>query len=317
MMDMTSKIISNFDKERQFQTYSIFRKLISGKIHSAKARAINRSIAYLKKRHELNKEDIFIRLFERYEDRQHYRKFKKYPGGLEQFIADYLYRELNGLKNWLDQDKIEESTERICRALRNKNNEQELLSHAYLCFQWILAGHGYFAINRKIRKKMETLTGKYRISHQEILFELFEDFRERKLHLRYDSRLASMRTFISHHVNYRLSDKIRGMKRLDREIKVGGYDDDALRLAEGISLNDRLHISGLQNNMTPEKILIDKQLIEHLVKFLGEDDAKVLFGITSRKSEAERKGMRYDAYCKRLRRKLLDCVPEFEKAGYC
>jgi len=315
-MDMISKTISTFDKERQFKTYSIFRKLVYGKIQSLMAKDIAQSIAYLKKRHGLNKEDVFIRLFGRYQDNRYYLKFREYSDNLEKFIAVYLCKELDELKKQLDRNKIDESTGRIYQELLAENKEQELLSHAYVCFQWIIGGYGNYAINYAIRKKIKPLMGKYGMTRQEILYELFEDFLEKKIHLRYDSRRASLYTFLLYHINNRLTDKLRKMKNLDNETKVNEIDD-ASCYANGISFLESLDESTAYSKETPETLLIQKQLIEHLVKFLGEDDAKVLLGLESRKSEAERIGLGYDAYCKKLRRKIMRNLSEFEKAGYC
>ena len=316
-MDMISKKISTFEQEMQFKTYNIFRKLIFGKSKSLIVKEISRFMEYLKKQHGLNYEDVFIQMFVRYQENRYYRQFKEYSGGLEKFIAEYLCKELDELKKQLNQNRIKESAERIHQAWIEKNKEQELLSLAYGCFQWIIGGLGNYAINNSIRNKIKALMEQFGMMRQEILVELFEDFLEKNILQRYDSQRASLYTFLLYYINNRLTDKIRSKKRFNREIKVGGFDEEELYRAEGISPNDHLSISGMHKSMNPEQLLIKKQLIQHIVKFLGEDDAKVFLGLESRKSESERLGVHYDAYCKRLHRKIMENLSEFKKAGYC
>lgn len=79
---------------------------------------------------------------------------------------------------------------------------------------------------------------------------------------------------------------------------------------------EREGMDGLINLNTPEDELIGKELMQMALDFFGDDDLSVLLGARDRKDEAERIGVDYYSYCKRLKRKTQKFRSHLENIGY-
>jgi hypothetical protein len=72
----------------------------------------------------------------------------------------------------------------------------------------------------------------------------------------------------------------------------------------------------LADELTPENLVIAKELQNLISNHFGEDDTAVLLGWQNRESEAGRLKISKEAYCKRLQRKTGFFKDVLEEAGY-
>ncbi len=84
-----------------------------------------------------------------------------------------------------------------------------------------------------------------------------------------------------------------------------------------ISFLEKIGADGLVDYTTPEDLVIAKELLEIIINHFSENDARVLLGYTDRRTEAKRLSISYDAYNKRLQRKISAFLPVLKEAGYC
>jgi hypothetical protein len=199
--------------------------------------------------------------------------------------------------------------------------QKDLMNQSYQQFKWTLSNNGNLKINRKIEYKTRRLKQEYGLEYDEIFNGLFDEFLYTKLYEKITPE-KTLSTFIIHTTNYGLNGQIR--KKKQEKLKFPSISLDALakKSSDGycgstISFLEMLGADGLVDYTTPEDLVIAKELLELIIDHFGENDAEVLFGYKDRKSEAERLSIGYDAYCKRLQRKIAAFLPVLKEAGYC
>ncbi len=199
--------------------------------------------------------------------------------------------------------------------------QQELLNESLKLFQWSLSNNGKLQINKKIGSKVRYLKQKCGLEYDEIFNQQILIYLEKKLHEKYNPEKA-LSTFVAHSTNYGLSEeqrKFKPWKKNYQEISLDellqGSSDDMSQVS--LSYLEKIGAHDVVEYTTPEDLCIAKELMEIIIKHFGERDAKVLLGYTDRRTEAERLSITYEAYCKRLFRKILSFLSVLEETGYC
>jgi hypothetical protein len=199
--------------------------------------------------------------------------------------------------------------------------QKELLNQSFQKFEWALSGNGYFKINKKIKYKVRKLEQDYDIERDEILNNAFENLLDKKHYEKYDSE-KSLSTFTIHYTNYNLNIQIRKQRNEKKNYPKISLNSLGEKTPDGycgssISFLEKLGADGLVDYTTPEDLVIAKELLEIIINHFSENDARVLLGYIDRRTEAERLSISYDAYNKRLQRKISAFLPVLKEAGYC
>ncbi len=199
--------------------------------------------------------------------------------------------------------------------------QKELLNQSFHKFKWALSGNGNFKINKTIQYKVRKLEQDYDIEQDEILNNAFEKLLDKKHYEKYDSK-KSLSTFTVHYTNYNLNIQIRKQRIEKKNYPKISLDGLAQQSFDGycgssVSFLEKLGADGLIDYTTPEDLVIAKELLEIIINHFSENDARVLLGYTDRRTEAERLSISYDAYSKRLQRKISAFLPVLKEAGYC
>ncbi len=200
-------------------------------------------------------------------------------------------------------------------------DQQELLNQSNQQFEQALSSNGNFKINRIIGYKTRRLKYEYGLEDDEILNALFDEFLRKHLYEKITPE-KTLSTFIIHTTNYGLNGQLRKQQQQKRNYPSFSLDSLAEESSDGycgsaVSFLEDLGAEGLVDYTTPEDLIIAKELMELIIDHFGEDDAKVLLGYTDRRSEAKRLSISYDAYYKRLQRKISAFLPVLQEAGYC
>lgn len=200
-------------------------------------------------------------------------------------------------------------------------DQQELLNQSNQQFEQALSSNGNFKINRIIGYKTRRLKYEYGLEDDEILNALFDEFLRKHLYEKITPE-KTLSTFIIHTTNYGLNGQLRKQQQQKRNYPSFSLDGLAEESSDGycgsaVSFLEDLGAEGLVDYTTPEDLIIAKELMELIIDHFGEDDAKVLLGYTDRRSEAKRLSISYDAYYKRLQRKISAFLPVLQEAGYC
>ena len=102
------------------------------------------------------------------------------------------------------------------------------------------------------------------------------------------------------------------------EIPFSQLSKDASIKTMGSSIEsfERDGVDGLIDEDDPEMIIMGKQLLEAAADHFGDNDLDVIFGLKDKRAEAERLGIDYDTYRKRLQRKLAKFKSILKDDGY-
>jgi len=197
---------------------------------------------------------------------------------------------------------------------------QDLLNQSVREIQTALSGRGKYKINRKIRRKVWSLTEDFGFEQDEIENVATEEFLSRKLYEKCKPE-KPLSTFCTYFASYSLNGQLRTEKHRRKHYKAISLDS----LAQDSHDNDWAYTEEflepaenepLADHLTPEDFLHAKELLELIIKHFGYDDAAVALGCKSRRAEAKRLGITLDAYCKRLQRKTDSFKIVLKKAGY-
>jgi len=191
-------------------------------------------------------------------------------------------------------------------------DRNELLAEAYTNLEWALSGKGKLDTNRSIRRKVRYLAELYGISSEDLFHDIFETFVAKKHYEKFNSAKGKLSTFMTHYANLSLLNIIKKYKRIDSNSKEVPLPDDyedtfdqdkrySLSYLDGVDL-----LEGLVERKTPEDLYLAKESNEKIKKSFGEEDYEVLIGLRTRREEAERRGIKYDTYRKKLYRSRLD-----------
>jgi len=196
----------------------------------------------------------------------------------------------------------------------------DLLNQSVREIKKALSGIGKFRINRRIRYKVRILKEDHGFGGDEILSAVFDEFLSKCLYVKcHPSKTLS--TFFVYFVNYSLSGLIRRQLNEERCFPKVSLDSIARKTHDnewGSSASFLETASGgrLADEITPEDLLVAKELQELISNHFGEDDSEVLLGDRSRESEADQLNISEAAYCKRLQRKTDSFKIVLKDAGY-
>jgi hypothetical protein len=134
----------------------------------------------------------------------------------------------------------------------------------------------------------------------------------KKHYEKFNSAKGKLSTFMTHYANLSLLNIIKKHNRLNSNNKTVSLPEDnedtfdqkrrySLSYLEKIDFSD-----GLVERKSPEDLYLAKELYEKMEEFFGENDLEVLQGVRTRSEEAERKGIDYETYRKKLYRRRLD-----------
>ncbi|MBI9084888.1 MAG: hypothetical protein JEZ11_14945 [Desulfobacterales bacterium] len=189
---------------------------------------------------------------------------------------------------------------------------------AYSLFKKTLDGQGYLPENQSIRENVRLLEAEYGIDKMELLNAQFFLMLRKGLARKYRPERA-LSTFVTYCIFYGLKEQLRNEKirrQLITSLEELQQNSASGRIGISIVFLERLGIDGLVDSVTPEDIIIGKQLLALIIDHFGIGDTQVVLGFKSRKEEAERLGVEYAVYRKRLFRKKESFRPVLIEHGY-
>ena len=177
-------------------------------------------------------------------------------------------------------------------------------------------------MNHSIQKRVKWLFHRYGITRKEIIEHLKWKYKGQKKHKRHDPNLSCLKTYVLTFCYYGVLSLVRELKKHDAHLSLIPLDQNF----QGEKINGRSGASyepyeqegneGLVEPNNPEDILIGKELMQMALDFFGEEDLEVLLGAKDRTAEADRLGIRYDTYQKRLERKRQRFKTILQQSGY-
>lgn len=180
---------------------------------------------------------------------------------------------------------------------------------------------GRFGILNSINRNVKQLYHRYGITRDEIGSRLKYTFLKRSRHIKYDSDRASIDSYVAWFVYYEvltLMDECQRRLKRCRTIPLSELDigERVSRIGASVEPYERQGSDGLTNYDSPEDEIIGKELMQMALDFFGKDDLEVLLEARARTEEAERLGIDYYTYCKRLKRKVERFRSHLEAIGY-
>lgn len=177
-------------------------------------------------------------------------------------------------------------------------------------------------MNHSIQKRVKWLYHRYGITRKEIIEHLKWKYKGQKKHKRHDPNLSCLKTYVLTFCYYGVLSLVREMRKHDAHLSLIPLDQyfqgEKINGRSGASYEpyEQEGIEGLVEPNNPEDILIGKELMQMALDFFGEEDLEVLLGAKDRTAEADRLGISYDAYLKRLDRKRQRFKTILIQAGY-
>lgn len=204
-------------------------------------------------------------------------------------------------------------------------DREQILIESYRLLGKAVSGKGKFRINERIKGKCRYLRETYGLHHEDLVHALFEKFIDTGMYLKFNPVKTELSTFIAHYANYTLLDLIRkydtglhGYLEVNFEREKNRWVEREDRDIERYRANrKRPEPISAVNHITPEDYYFAKHLAGLISDFFDEGEILVLLGCRSRKDEAERLSVSYEAYCKRLARKTDSFKLILKEAGYC
>ncbi|QTA82747.1 Uncharacterized protein dnl_51290 [Desulfonema limicola] len=187
--------------------------------------------------------------------------------------------------------------------------ETEIINRSNKIIRLLIIKEGGFQINKTIQKKVKILRTIHSLEADEIISYIFYNYIEREHYKKFNPQKGKLSTFLIHYVNNALRNMLRvfgNKKKKVHEVELpDGYKDiyeyssrKSLSYLEQRDFSDQLH-----NIKTPEYCLLLKEQSQILENFFGPADSEVLLTYRTRKEEATRRGLSYEAYRKKLNRK--------------
>jgi len=205
----------------------------------------------------------------------------------------------------------------------NTTGSHELMAKTYMLFEKSVSGSGKFAINKAIKTTVRHLNEDHGLEQKDILHGIFEDYVEKECFKKHRPEKTQLATFVTHFTHYDLRNLKRRHDRFKRNYPVIPFDEwpkESVKRIDGSKKRpheEQLAAMGAFEKNTPEDFVVAKELLGLVNTHYGEDDAKVVLGLTDRQAEAERLSVPYDTYRKRLDRKNRTFRKVLKRAGYC
>ena len=200
-------------------------------------------------------------------------------------------------------------------------DETLLVNSLMLIWSFIDGSGGKFGILKSINRHVKQLYHRFGITRDEIRSRLGYTFQRRQRHLKYNPDRAPLENYVAWFVYYELltlMDECQRHLNKSRTIPLSELHNGKKisRIGGSIDPYERQGADGLANYNSPEDEYIGKELMQMALDFFGEDDLEVLLGARERIDEAERLGINYYTYCKRLTRKVHRFRSRLQTTGY-
>ena len=168
-----------------------------------------------------------------------------------------------------------------------------------------------------IRRLVRTFYHRYCIERIELQSIIFVTFLRRNRHLKYDPERSPLESYVAWFVYYSLLTILSQCKQSNTiSLSELDYGDNVRKQGMSTDFMERRGLEGLVNKETPEDLLIWKEFLQEICTFFGKHDWEVLIGINDRKTEAQRLGIDYDVYRKRLLRRCTVFKTHIQNIGY-
>ncbi len=202
-----------------------------------------------------------------------------------------------------------------------RDNDDLLEECWMLIFDYIELQNSRLRIQARISYLVKNLYGKFDVSRGEIIFKLYEIFKKRERHLKYDSSRSPLELYVAHFVLNELKTLIckcqkKREKRNEIVFSQLPHRETVSTIGRSIDPYEKAGLEGLVNPHTPEDYIIYNQLMDFAGRYFGQTDLEVLLGISDRKTTAEKLGRNYYCYCKRLARKVDNFRRIIKRYGY-
>jgi hypothetical protein len=183
-----------------------------------------------------------------------------------------------------------------------------------------------FISNRNVKLKLKNsitqlvhyLYHGFGITRQEIESQLYWKFKTRERHLKYDPSRSNLEVYVGYFTYYALLDLVCECKRCKdkcREIPLSQLPHGDSVSTMGRPANN-LEIDGLIDYETPQDVTMGKELMELAKKYFSKTDLAVLLEASDRHAEADRLGINYNTYCRRLQRRVNKFRFFLQNIGY-
>ena len=186
---------------------------------------------------------------------------------------------------------------------------QILVKAIQLMYRFIYHG-GKIWMNHGIQARVRWLYQKYGITRIEIASYVKWEFKRHRKHRKFNPEKSCLETYVLNFTYFCLLSLIQRCKEheagKEKEIPFSQLATDTSIHTMGTSIEslERDGIEGLIDEDDPERILLGQELMEAATDHFGDNDLAVVLGLKDKRAEAERLGIEYDAYRRRLQRKL-------------
>jgi hypothetical protein len=190
-----------------------------------------------------------------------------------------------------------------------------------LIYRFIHHG-GKIWMNSAIQKRVRWLYRNFGITRWEIIACMKQEFKRQDKHRKFDPKKSCLETYVLNFTYFTLLTLVRRFKKQEtggeKEIPFSQLVDfePIKTIGHSIDSFERQGIEGLIDEENPEAILMGGELMEIASSHFGNSDLAVILGLRDKRTEARRLGMNYDAYRKRLQRKLAQFRSIISDRGY-
>jgi hypothetical protein len=199
--------------------------------------------------------------------------------------------------------------------------KEVLIDSCKLIYRFIYHG-GNIWMNHGIQARVRWLYWKYGMTRIEIIEYVKWDFERKKKHRKFDPEKSCLETYVLTFTYFALLTLVRQCKKHEaggkEEIPFSQLSKDTSIQTMGSSIEsfEREGVEGLIDEDDPEMIFMGKELLQVAADHFGNNDLDVIFGLKDKRAEAERLGIDYDTYRKRLQRKLAKFRSILKDDGY-
>ena len=160
------------------------------------------------------------------------------------------------------------------------------------------------------------------MTREEIIEHVKWQFKRQRKHRKFNPNKSCLETYVLNFTYFTLLEFVRQCKKHEaggeKEITFSELADSEPihRIGSSIESFERRGIEGLIDEDDPERIVMGNELMKIATDYFGDNDLAVILGLRGKRAEARRLGFKYDAYRKRLQRKVAKFRSIVEDMGY-